>query len=263
MFRDASADHSEDQPSQAHSRVLAGLAAALAERGAKNIVVARIDIQAAAALVQFANAGLKRFHLTVREVPVPARAPDMSPYAAAALKDGTDGIVVTEPDQDAVNFVEAVRQANPTVKIALDASSLGDVNRALGKTAERITEISANTVALKTKAERRYEKDMKAAGYSNLTGWRLNSYASVLVLGKIARRLPSITAPAVINALRQAKNVSIGLTPPLQFVKGGVAGLPRVFNACLLAMQIKGGPAVPITARYENAFTGEQCPTPR
>ena len=105
----------------------------------------------------------------------------MSPYAAAALKDGTDGIVVAQPDQDAVNFVEAVRQANPNIKIAMFPTSIGDVNKALGKTAEGIIEISSDTIALKTTAERQYEKDMKAAGYSNLTGWRLNSYASVLV----------------------------------------------------------------------------------
>lgn len=241
----------------------AGLAGALATSGAKKIVLARVDIPAAAALAQFANAGLKRFGLTMRDVPVPAGAPDMSPYAAASLKDGTDGIVIAQPDQDTVNFVEAVRQAAPTMKIAMFPTSIGDVNKALGKTGEGIFEISADSIALKTRVERQYEKDMKAAGYSNLTAWRLNSYASVLVFQKIAERLPRITAPGVFNALRQATNITTGLTPPLQFVKGGVAGLPRVFNACLITMRIMGGKQVPVTGKFENALTGRQCPTPR
>src|SRR5262249_26600590 len=241
----------------------AGLAAGLAENGAKKIVVARVDIPAATALVQFANAGLKRFHLTARDVPIPAGAPDMAPYAAAALKDGTDGIFVAEPDQDAVNFVEAVRQVNPAVKISMGASSIGGVNKALGKTGNGIIEISADPIALKSSGESQYEKDMKAAGYSDLTGWRLNSYASVMLFRKIAERLPNITASAVFNAFAQARNISIGLTPPLQFAKGGVAGLPRLFNPCLLEMRMSGGTQVPITGKFENVFTGKQCPTPR
>lgn len=241
----------------------AGLAAGLAESGAKNIVVARIDIPAATALVQFANAGLKRFNLTARDVPIPAGAPDMSPYAAAALKDGTDGIFVAEPDQDAVNFVEAVRQVNPAVKISLGASSIGGVNKALGKTAEGIIEVSADPIVLKESAERQYEKDMKAAGYTDLTGWRLNSYASVMLFRKVAATLPKITARTVFAAIRRARNISIGLTPPLQFAKGGVAGLPRLFNPCLLEMRMKAGRQVPITGKFENVFTGKQCPTPR
>jgi ABC-type branched-subunit amino acid transport system substrate-binding protein len=241
----------------------AGLAAAVAESGATNIVLARIDIPAAAALVQFANAGLKRFHLKIRDVPIPAGAPDMSPYAAAALKDGADGIVVTEPDQDAVNLVQAIREANPTIKISLAASSIGEVNKVLGKTAEGIIEISADPLALKSTAERQYEKDMKAAGYSNLTGWRLNSYASVEVFRRIAEHLQNTTAPAVFAALGRARNITTGLTPPLQFVKGGLAGLPRVFNPCVIAMSIEGGKQVPITGKFENVFTGKQCPTPK
>ena len=93
----------------------------------------------------------------------------MAPYAAAALKDGTDGIVVTQADQDAVNFVQAVRQANPKVKIALNATSLSEVNKALGRDADGLIENGATTIALKNAAEKQYEKDMKAAGYANLT----------------------------------------------------------------------------------------------
>ena len=241
----------------------AGLSAALAEAGAKNIVLARQDIPAAAAVAPFVNAGLKRFQLTMRDVPVPPGAPDMSPYAAAALQHGTDGIVVTQANQDAVNFVQAVRQTNPDVKIALNTPSNGEVNKALGNTAEGIIENGATSIAVKSTAEKQYEADMKAAGYPDVSGYRLPAYAGVRIVENLAKDLPSITGPALFTALRKSTSLETGLTPPLQFTKGGVAGLPRVFNPCLFAIRIEeGGKHVPITGEFEDAFTGEACRTP-
>jgi ABC-type branched-subunit amino acid transport system substrate-binding protein len=240
----------------------AGLAAALAQSGAKKIVLARVDIAAAAGLAPFANAGLERFHLTMRQVPIPAGAPDMSPYAAAALKDGTDGIVVAEPGQDAVNFIIAVRELNPNVKIALGASSVSEAISALGKSGDGIMLVESDTIALKSRAEQRYERDMRAAGYTNLTDWRLNSYASVMLFENIAERLTRITAPAVFDALSHAKNIATGVTPPLQFINGGVAGVPRDFNPCVFETVITDGRQVPTTGKFENVFTGKSCPTP-
>jgi ABC-type branched-subunit amino acid transport system substrate-binding protein len=241
----------------------AGLGAALAQAGAKKIAVARQDVPAAAAVAPFVNAGLKRFHLTMRDAPVPPGAPDMAPYAAAALQNGTDGVLVLQADQDAVNFVQALRQANPRIKIALNATSLTEVNKALGSTADGIIENGALTLALRNTAEKQYEKDAKAAGYANLTAYSLASYAAVRLVQTIARGLPQSTAPALFDALRHATNLKTGLTPPLQFTKGGVAGVPRVFNPCLFGFRIQGGKRVPITGKFENAFTGKQCPTPR
>jgi ABC-type branched-subunit amino acid transport system substrate-binding protein len=241
----------------------AGLGAALAAAGAKKIVLARLDIAEAAAVAAFVNAGLTRFHVTMKDVPVPIGAPDMAPYAAAALQGGTDGIIVSQAPQDAVNFVQAVRQADPKVMIAMNTASQGQVNKALGSDADGIFENAADTVALKNTAEKQYEKDMKAAGYDDLTGYRLPAYVSVRLIQKIAKGLPSVTAAAVFNALRRATKLETGFTPPLQFRKGGVAGLPRLFNPCLFYYRIKGGQPVPITGKFENAFTGVQCPTPR
>jgi hypothetical protein len=82
------------------------------------------------------------------------------------------------------------------------------------------------------------------------------------VAEKIANSLPTVTAPAVFNALRHATSLETGITPPLQFTEGGVAGLPRVFNPCLFAIRIEGGTQVPMTGKFENAFTGEPCGTP-
>jgi ABC-type branched-subunit amino acid transport system substrate-binding protein len=240
----------------------AGLGAALAEAGAKKIVLARQDIPAAAGVAPFVNAGLKRFHLTMRDVAVPPGAPDMSPYAAAALQGGTGGIVVTQADQDAVNFVQAVRQANPNVKIALNAPSTDKVNQALGNDADGLIESGAVTIALKNTAEQKYEKDMKVAGYAHITGYRLPAYAAVRLIQSLAKDMPAVTAPAVFDALRGDTDLETGFTPPLQFTAGGVAELPRVFNPCLFTFRMQQGEQVPMTGKFENAFTGEACPTP-
>jgi len=240
----------------------AGLAESLASQGARKIAMARLDIAAAAPLVQFANAGLKHFHLKVaKDVPVPPGAPDMSPYVAAALQGGTDAVIVNQATQDAVNFVEALRQAKPTIRIAMDATGLGAVNRALGNNAQGIIEDDSDTLALDNSAVKQYDRDMKAAGYSDVTGFRLASYTSVLVFAKVARNLPTITSAAVFDALVHAKNINVGLTPPLQFSVGGVAGLPRVFSSCVLATRIKGGQQVPLTGKFQDAYTGKACPT--
>jgi ABC-type branched-subunit amino acid transport system substrate-binding protein len=242
--------------------VFAGLGADLAEAGAKNIVLARQDIPAAAGVAPFVNAGLKRFGLKMRDVPVPVGAPDMSPYAAAALKDGTDGIVLTLANQDSVSFVRALRQADPKVKIAMNAPSNTQVNKALGGDADGIIETVSVPTVLKSTAGKRYDQDMKAAGYDDVTGYRLPAYAAVRVVQQLGRDLPRVTAPAIYDALRHATNLPTGVTPPLQFTKGGVAGLPRVFNPCLLAMRVQGNALVPTTGKFENAFTGKACETP-
>jgi len=41
------------------------------------------------------------------------------------------------------------------------------------------------------------------------------------------------------------------------------ATFPGVFNPCLLEMRVENSAQVPITGKFENAFTGKQCPTPR
>ena len=243
--------------------IWAGMPGALAERGAEKIVLARIDIDAGAALVDFANAGLERFDMTVsRDVPVPPGAPDMSTYVAAALEDGTDAIVVGLPAQDAINFVVALRQVAPEIDIALSATELGKVLDALGDNAEGIIMTASLTTALQNEAERQYEDDMASAGYDQLGGFALAAYASVMLFEEIAQDLPDITAEAVFAALEQAEDLDVGLTPPLQFRTGGVADLPRVFNSCVLAIRIHDRQQEPLTGTFYDVYTGEECPTP-
>ncbi len=60
----------------------------------------------------------------------------MAPYAAAALADGADGVIVGVTAQDAINLVQALPQANPAVTVAMIATDVGSAIEALGEGSE-------------------------------------------------------------------------------------------------------------------------------
>jgi ABC-type branched-subunit amino acid transport system substrate-binding protein len=240
----------------------------LADAGAKKISIARVDLAAAAIIPTFAKDTLAKVGLQiVNDVPVPNGAPDMSSYAEAALANGTDGIVVALGGQDSVNFVQAAKQANPDVKLAVVSTEAGAFQKALGGDAAGIIEglayLPPKTV--KTTEGTRFLKESKAAGYKDTTGYRLNSWVAMQVLAKIATGLPEVTSAAVWDALNAATAVDTGLTPPLQWTTPADVGLPlpRVFTACELAVKLtKGVKVKPATGKFFDAFADQECETP-
>ena len=241
----------------------------LADAGAKAISQVRPDIAAGAILKTFSNTALKAVGQEIlNDVPVPTDAPDMSTYAQSALAGGTDAIVVGLPGQQAINFVQAVRQTDPDVKLALISTEIGPVVDALGDQAAGIIEAYSFVppTVMPTKTGKRYLKEMKAAGYKETSGFRLTSWVSMQVLKQIADELPEVTAPAVFDALNAATDVETGLTPPLQWqtpANTGISLLTRIFNTCQLDMRLtKKGKAKPATGKFFDAYSGEECPTP-
>jgi ABC-type branched-subunit amino acid transport system substrate-binding protein len=241
----------------------------LADDGAKAISQVRPDIAAGAILKTFSNTALKAVgQEIVNDVPVPTDAPDMSTYAQSALAGGTDAIVVGLPGQQAINFIQAVRQIDPDVQLGLISTELGPVVKALGDQSAGIHMAYSfvSPIAQPTKTGKRYLKEMKAAGYKDTTGFRLTSWVSMQVLKQIADGLPEVTGPAVFDALNTATDVETGLTPPLQWqtpANTGISLLTRIFNTCQIDMKItKKGKAKPVTGTFFDAYTGEECTTP-
>ena len=74
-----------------------------------------------------------------------------------------------------------------------------------------------------------------------MTGIRLASYPSVLLVVKIGQGLSDGSGPALFDAIGHAQGLDVGLTAPLPFTTGGVGGLPRLFNSCLFATQVRAG----------------------
>ena len=240
----------------------------LADDGAKKVSIARIDLAAAAIIPTFATSTLATVGQTLnQDVPVPESAPDMSSYVEAALADGTDGIVVALSGQDAVNFVQAAKQADPKVKLAVISTEPGAFQKALGDQAAGIIQAPAilPPLSVKTPEGNRYLKEMKAAGYKDTTGFRLNSWLSMQVLAKVADGLPEVTSAAVFDTINTTTGLETGLTPPLQWTTPADVGLPlpRIFSGCELAVKLtKGTKVKPVTGKFFDAFSDQDCPTP-
>lgn len=234
---------------------------ALAELGATKIALARVDLAAAAALSSFSNKALALKNMKlVHDVAVPQGAPDMSSYVAAALEGGTDGVVIGMAGQDAINFAQALRQANPDVKIAMISTETDNTVKALGEGATGI--VQANTEVPGSKAAAKADKAMKAAGFGD-TGSGL-SYEAVQVFAAVAKDLPEVTAAAVYDKLPTVENLDIGLLPLLQFKTPSGVGIPRIFNDCESAvqLQVKGGKVTtkPVgSGKLVDPYTGKEC----
>jgi ABC-type branched-subunit amino acid transport system substrate-binding protein len=240
----------------------------LADAGAKNISIARIDLAAAAIIPTFAAAALDKVgQEIVNDIPVPQGAPDMSSYVEASLANDTDGIVVALSGQDAVNFVQAAKQADPDVKVAVISTEPGAFQEALGPDAAGIIQAPATLppTTVKTKEGKRFLKELKKAGFKENTGFRLNSWMAMQVLAQIADGLPEVTAAAVFDKLNTTTGLETGLTPPLQWTTPADVSLPlpRVFSACELAVEMtKGKKVKPVTGKFFDAFADAECETP-
>ena len=241
----------------------------LADEGATSISIARIDLAAASIIATFSDSALGLVNQAInQDVPVPQGAPDMSSYAEAALANGTDGVVVALTGQDSVNFVQAARQADPDVKIAVISTEPGAFREALGDDAVGIVQGLSYLppFSVKTPEGTRFLKEMKAAGYKDPSGFRLNSWVSMQVLAQIADGLPEVTSSAIWDALNAATGIETGLTPPLQWTTPADVGLalPRIFTACQMSVTLTKSErkVKPVTGTFFDSFTGQECPTP-
>jgi len=234
---------------------------ALADLGATKIALARVDLAAAAALAGFSNKALALKNLKlVHDVAVPQGAPDMSSYVAASLEGGTDAVVIGMAGQDAINFAQALRQANPNVKIALISTETAKTVKALGDGANGV--VQANTLVTGTKAASDAQKAMNAAGFGDIDIGL--SYQAVQTFAAVAKDLPEITAAAVYDKLPTVENLDIGTLPLLQFKSPSGVGIPRIFNDCESAvqLQVKSGKVTtkPVgTGKLVDPYTGKEC----
>jgi len=238
-----------------------GLADVLvSQAGAKVISLARIQLDAAAAIKIFANQSLARGGLGVKnDVPIPIGAPDMSTYVAAALQGGTDGVLVGLSGQDATNFIIALKQANPKIPISATTTDFAGVVKALGDAANGIYVTSFfHNPTTDAAGYAKYQKAMEAAGFKELTGFRTNSYSSVQVVAEALKGSTDKSAAALFAKLPTVTGLKVDLLPPLQFGKPAGA-LPRVFNVCGLYQQYQSGEFKTLTPTFIDMFTGKPC----
>lgn len=162
--------------------------------------------------------------------------------------------------QDSINFAQALRQANPDVKIALISTETAKTVKALGDGANGI--VQANTLVTGTQAAKDAEKAMNAAGFGDIDVGL--SYQAVQVFEKVAEGMPDITAAAVFDKLPTVENLDIGTLPLLQFKTPSAVGIPRIFNDCESAvqLQVKSGKVTtkPVgSGKLVDPYTGKEC----
>jgi branched-chain amino acid transport system substrate-binding protein len=240
----------------------AGLADVLAsEGGATTISLARIDLAAAAAIGIFANVALERSGLEVNnDIGIPVGAPDMATYVASVLEGGTDGVLVGLSGQDATNFIIQLRQTNPDVPISATTTEFAAVVDALGEASDGIyvTGFFENPTT-NADAYDQFVADLEAAGFDDDSGFRNNSYSGVQLVAEVIGGLPEKTGPALLAALPTVTGLDLPLLPPLQFVEGGLGGIPRLFNPCGMYLQLDGGEFTTLTDGFFDMLSGEPC----
>lgn len=242
----------------------AGLGRLVADAGAKHIVVVRPDIAAGAAAKLFVTQALKPLGLSVtNDVAVPPSAPDMATYVASALSGHTDGLVIALAGNQAINFIQGAQQADPKIKIGFVSSSLSEVVKALGPSAQGLMQADfLEPASVTTPGTREYVSEMKAAGYKDVSGERNLPWLSVHLFAELASSLPGVTAPGVFAALPQASPLQSPLGPPVSFSHGGVAGIPRLFTACVFGTVLNSnGEETPISGHFFDPFKNTTCPT--
>ncbi len=244
----------------------AALLRSLAEAGARSVAIVRPDFAAGAAIQQFGRMVLGPFGATVAaDVPVPPGAVDMSPYVAAALTSGADGVVVGLPGLQATNAVIGLREGDPAVTIGLAATEVDDVVAALGSAAAGILR-SAEVVPvdLGTPLTDGFVETMAASGVEELGGARERTYAAVVMVADLLRASGATTGGELLEVLETAVSADpAGLAPPVDFTRGGVAGLPRIFQGCVLLVRLDAeGEPQPTTGGFTQAVSGEDCAGP-
>jgi ABC-type branched-subunit amino acid transport system substrate-binding protein len=244
---------------------LAFLAGALADQGAARISLVRPDVAQTAALSVFANKGLSRFELEIaNDVAVPPGTADMTSYVNAACSMDIDGLLVALAGADGVNFITAARRASPRVKIAERGADLARLVDELGEAADGILGSTYFfTLSTTNRATENFIADMEQAGFvgDDLFGRHVqDTYAAVLAFAAVAEQLPEVSAPAIFDRLPDIQGLNI-LGLPVQFTKGGIADLPRIFNACVLGTKLVQGRPEPLTGKFVDAFTGAECPS--
>jgi branched-chain amino acid transport system substrate-binding protein len=242
----------------------AGAGRFLGDAGAKRITLVRTGVGAARQLKGLVDMGLAPLHLSVQnDVSVPPTAVDMSSYVVGALANKTDGLVLVVTPQQAISVIQAAKQINPDIKIALQGLARDQIIQALGPVSDGIIVAEDLIPAdVATSGTTQFKSDMSAAGFQKVSGLRSWGWLSVQLLAEAARNIPDVTATAVFNALNSSQGLKSPLTAPIQFTKGGIAGLPRAFTSCSYGTTIQHGKSIPITGKFFDALANAACETP-
>ena len=210
--------------------------------------------------------GLASHGLAVaHDVAVPLGAPDMSAYAAAALADGADGVIVGVSAQDAINLIQATPPGEPGRHDRDDLDEVG-----------RVIECARRDRRRASSARRRSSDEHRHSGveqYRRRHGGRRVRRPHRLPHQRLGfgatrrRRGEPICRRHGTAAVRGAERSH---RDPHRRVRAAAvaaaatrrAAAARVQLVRMLTLEVEGGDEVPTTGTFIDVADGEECPSP-
>jgi ABC-type branched-subunit amino acid transport system substrate-binding protein len=229
----------------------------LAKAGAHKIFVPHLDSAAAQAVVTYVKAGAKSVtgSEVVGDIGIPATAPDLAPFVAAAKSAGADAAVLALSEPLAVKYIqaaasagikmkfvyvgftpEAIAQLGPLANGVLTPMPLPPDTAATRKLYPEMNTFNAD-MAAQAKTGDKYAKIKNTHPAHTLRAW-----VAMRQLVQVLKKIPAgseITAATVLNQINQTPQFDIGFKlPPVKF-PGPVATFPRITDYQIFNVIIK------------------------
>jgi len=219
----------------------------LVEEGCKKIVGVRYDVAAAAIVTQFLGLGATSAGgKPPKDLKVPVTATDLAPQVAAATK-GNDCVSVIMGTGSGL-FVKSYMQSGAKTKLGSVvgnltpqlAASTGGSGSPLEGAAITGYYPPPSDAAWKDFVSAAKGKDVDISSGADATTW-----VAFKVFTEAAKKLPKITAKALVQELNTTKGIDTGgLTPPLNWMSSTalpIKGLGRIHNTTATELTLRNG----------------------
>jgi branched-chain amino acid transport system substrate-binding protein len=240
--------------------IQAGMAESLAAQGAKKIVVLFFDTPGGHPGLDFLTAKVEELFppAKVLHVGVPRTASDMTSYAAQAISQNPDGVVLSLTEPLAVASIKQLRaqgykgkiQAPATMMTASAIKQIGDPNNIK----------SSGCYSYDSAGYKSYRADMTKYQPSESTSDEgLNAWLGVKSFVKVMKG-KDLTRQKVLDTYNATSSLDTdGLTGPIDFTKENKEnGFARLFSPAVVDHEIKNGEQVDVApVTYLNIFTGK------
>jgi ABC-type branched-subunit amino acid transport system substrate-binding protein len=238
------------------SFVQGGLPKLCAQKGAKNIALPYLDLPVSKAVLPFERTGAKAAGAkVVTEVPVPVTTTDFAPVAQKLISAKADCIVNTLLPAQTVALMKAMLTlgAKPTLAISSGALTAADYNT-LKSMADQIVVGSPFPVPTNTAqfpVFEQFQSDMKAqqatgdeaAPYNDsfARATALSAWFGVQMVKKVLEQSDGEPTPsALMSALKQVKDLDLGLPTKWNPNNPGPEGFPRAWGQPMYTQQNTG-----------------------
>ncbi|MFJ1968138.1 ABC transporter substrate-binding protein [Streptomyces sp. NPDC087903] len=219
----------------------------LVQSGCKKIAGVRYDVAAAAVVSQFLTLGaVSAGGSAPKDLKVPLTATDLAPQVAAATK-GTDCVSVIMGTASGL-FVKAYVQSGAKTKLGSVVGNLTpELAASTGGSSSPLegAEITGYYPPTSDPAWKDFLAATKGKDIDGTNGANATAWVAFKVFTEAAKKLPTITAKALVHELNTTAGIDTGgLTPPLTWSAATalpMKGLDRIHNTTATELTIRAG----------------------